>query len=104
MLRGLNIALMVDRVIGVKQLPITIFEEKSSIIETSIDYQYIRAIGVINEESYILLDLMASRAMMFSMSFMQKRWYSTMGIIPWLSFLVICFIRLWKKLPGRRGR
>ncbi|MHA1149679.1 MAG: chemotaxis protein CheC [Promethearchaeota archaeon] len=56
---GLEIALMVDSVIGVKQLPLSIFEEKSTIIETSIDYQYIKAIGVEGEDSYILLDLEA---------------------------------------------
>ncbi len=53
----LNIAIMVDSVIGVRKLPIEIFETKSTIVETHIDYNFIKSLGVLNEETYILLDL-----------------------------------------------
>ena len=58
-LGGLNIAILVDSVIGVRQLPISIFDLNNVIVETSIDYKFIESIGVINSETFILLDLKA---------------------------------------------
>lgn len=55
--KNFNLALLVDQVIGVREFPIEIFQEKSTIIETNIDYDFIKAIGVSNDESYILLDI-----------------------------------------------
>ena len=54
---GLNIAILVDSVMGVKQIPITIFDVNNVIVETSIDYKFIESIGVLNSETFILLDL-----------------------------------------------
>ncbi|MBD3230153.1 MAG: hypothetical protein GF329_18385, partial [Candidatus Lokiarchaeota archaeon] len=58
-LKNLNLAILVDSVIGVKTLPTSIFDNRNVIIETQIDYKYIKAIGVLDEEAYILLDLKA---------------------------------------------
>ena len=54
---GMNLGLLVDSVVGVSEVPLSIFEEKSSIIETSLDWEYIKSIGVLNDQSIILLDI-----------------------------------------------
>ncbi len=54
---NLKIALLIDEVIGVKKLPLSIFETKSTIIETYIDYRFIKSVGVLDDTTYILLDL-----------------------------------------------
>ncbi len=54
---GINIGLLVDSVIGVRELPVSLFGEKDAIIETDIDWNYIKSIAVLNDETYILLDL-----------------------------------------------
>ena len=56
---GTNIALLVDSVDGVRQLPISIFNLKNIIVETKIDYKFIDSVGVLNEETFILLDIKA---------------------------------------------
>lgn len=56
-LENLRLALLVDRVIGVRKLPVSIFEAQNTIVETHIDYRYIKSIGVQDETTYILLDL-----------------------------------------------
>lgn len=56
-MNNLNVAILVDSVIGVKELPASIFETQDTIIETSMDYKFIKAIGVFNDQTYILLDL-----------------------------------------------
>ncbi len=56
---NLELAILVDSVIGVREVPISMFQEKSTIVETNLDYQFIKAIGVLEGETYILLDLKA---------------------------------------------
>ncbi|MBD3186532.1 hypothetical protein GF325_06875 [Candidatus Bathyarchaeota archaeon] len=56
-LEGVHLALLVDSVLGVKKIPASIFKAEDTIVETQIDYQYIKSIGVLEEETYILLDL-----------------------------------------------
>lgn len=53
----LNIALLVDSVIGVQKVPMSMFDAKKTIVETQISYKYIKGLGVLNEETFILLDL-----------------------------------------------
>ncbi len=52
-----RIALLIDSVIGVKVLPESIFAETSMIVETNIDYRYIKSIGVYKDETFILLNI-----------------------------------------------
>ena len=54
---GLNIGILVDSVVGVRQIPISIFDLNNAIVETNIDYQFIKSIGIIDDETVILLDL-----------------------------------------------
>ncbi|NHI92208.1 MAG: hypothetical protein EAX96_06860 [Candidatus Lokiarchaeota archaeon] len=54
---GINLGLLVDSVVGVTEVPLSIFDKKSSIIETSLDWEYIKSIGVLNDQSIILLDI-----------------------------------------------
>lgn len=54
---SLKIALLVDEVIGVKEVPISIFQERTPIIETDLDFKFIKSIGILDDETLILLDL-----------------------------------------------
>ncbi|MFW5895210.1 MAG: chemotaxis protein CheC [archaeon] len=54
---NLNIALLVDSVIGVQKIPMSMFDAKKTIVETKISYKYIKGLGVLDDETYILLDL-----------------------------------------------
>jgi len=54
---NLKIALLVDSIIGISEIPYSIFTTKKSIIETNINSKLIKSIGVMNEMAYILLDL-----------------------------------------------
>ncbi|MFX0060387.1 MAG: chemotaxis protein CheC [Candidatus Heimdallarchaeota archaeon] len=52
-----NIALLVDSVLGVIDLPISVLESQPAIIKTNIDFGLMKSIGIYNKESYIMLDL-----------------------------------------------
>ncbi len=54
---NLKIALLVDSIIGISEVPYSIFTTKKSIIETNINSKLIKSIGVMNDMAYILLDL-----------------------------------------------
>lgn len=56
-LDNLKFALLVDSVIGVKELPMSIFDNETTIIETEIDYNLIKLIGNQRDDVYIVLDL-----------------------------------------------
>ncbi|MBD3194734.1 MAG: hypothetical protein GF317_06750 [Candidatus Lokiarchaeota archaeon] len=56
-LPNLKIAILVDSVIGVKKLPLSIFETRNTIVETQVDYRFIRSVGIMDGSTYILLDL-----------------------------------------------
>lgn len=56
---NLKIAILVDEVLGVREVPLSIFKAKSSIVETDLNYKFIKSIGVLDDETYILLDLEA---------------------------------------------
>ncbi|MBD3255906.1 MAG: hypothetical protein GF383_12490 [Candidatus Lokiarchaeota archaeon] len=62
--KGLNLAILVDSVIGVKRVPLSMFQEKSTIVETNVDYELIKSVGVLDDETYILLDLKSLIAQM----------------------------------------
>ncbi|MFX0082329.1 MAG: chemotaxis protein CheC [Candidatus Hodarchaeota archaeon] len=53
----LNIALLVDSVIGVREFPISIFKQQGTIVKTNIDFKFIKLTGVFQDEPFILLDL-----------------------------------------------
>ncbi|MFX1427032.1 MAG: chemotaxis protein CheC [Promethearchaeota archaeon] len=55
----LNIALLVDSVIGVREFPIDIFKQKGTIVKTNIDFKFIKLTGIFQDEPLILLDLNA---------------------------------------------
>ena len=52
-----NLALLVDSVMGVVDLPISILESEPAIIKTNIDFGLIKSIGTYDKESYVMLDL-----------------------------------------------
>ena len=52
-----NIALLVDSVLGVIDLPISVLESEPAIIKTNIDFGLIKSIGTYEKESYVMLDL-----------------------------------------------
>jgi chemotaxis protein CheC len=54
---NLNIALLVDSVIGVREFPISIFKQQGTIVKTNIDFKFIKLTGVFQDEPLILLDL-----------------------------------------------
>jgi chemotaxis protein CheC len=56
---NLKIAVLVDEVLGVREVPLSIFKSKSTVVETNLDYQFIKSIGVLDDKTYILLDLEA---------------------------------------------
>ena len=55
--RDLKIAVLVDAVIGVRDIPIAIFKKQGTIVKTNIDFRLIKLTGVFQDESLILLDL-----------------------------------------------
>ena len=55
--RDLRIAVLVDAVIGVKDIPLAVFKKQGSIVKTNIDFKLIKLTGVFQDESLILLDL-----------------------------------------------
>ncbi len=52
-----NIALLVDAVIGVKDIPMSIFKKQGTIVKTNIDFRLIKLTGVFQDETLIVLDL-----------------------------------------------
>ncbi len=55
----LKIALLVDSVVGVKDIPISVFKKQGTIVKTNIDFRLIKLTGAFQDESLILLDLEA---------------------------------------------
>ena len=55
--RDLKIAILVDEVLGVKDIPTTVFKKQGTIVKTSIDFRLIKLTGVFEGESVIILDL-----------------------------------------------
>ncbi|UCC21077.1 MAG: chemotaxis protein CheC [Promethearchaeota archaeon] len=55
--KDLKIAILVDAVIGVKDIPISIFRKHGTIVKTNIDFRLIKLTGIFQDESLILLDL-----------------------------------------------
>lgn len=55
--KDLKIALLVDAVIGVRDLPISIFKKQGTIVKTNIDFRLIKLTGIFQDETLILLDL-----------------------------------------------
>ncbi len=55
--RNLKIAVLVDVVIGVRDIPLAIFKKQGTIVKTNIDFKLIKLTGVFEDESLILLDL-----------------------------------------------
>ena len=55
--RDLKIALLVDSVIGVKDIPLSAFKKQGTIVKTNIDFRLIKLTGIFQDDSLILLDL-----------------------------------------------
>ena len=55
--KALNLGFLIDSVDSIKKFPSSIFENQSSIIQTHIDWKFIKTIGVDGEETFIILDL-----------------------------------------------
>ncbi|MFW9990351.1 MAG: chemotaxis protein CheC [Candidatus Odinarchaeota archaeon] len=55
----LKIALLVDAVIGVNNIPLSIFKKQGTIVKTNIDFRLIKLTGIFQDEALILLDLQA---------------------------------------------
>jgi len=55
--KALNLGFLVDSVESIKKFPSSIFENQSSIIETHIDWKFIKTIGVEGKDTFIILDL-----------------------------------------------
>ncbi|MFX1418619.1 MAG: chemotaxis protein CheC [Promethearchaeota archaeon] len=53
----LKIAILVDAVVGVKDIPMSIFKKQGTIIKTNIDFKLIKLTGVFQDETLVLLDL-----------------------------------------------
>ncbi|MFX1499844.1 MAG: chemotaxis protein CheC [Promethearchaeota archaeon] len=53
----LKIALLVDAVIGVKDIPLSIFKKQGTIVKTNIDFRFIKLTGIFQDEALVLLDL-----------------------------------------------
>jgi chemotaxis protein CheC len=54
--RNLKIAVLVDAVIGVRDIPLAIFKKQGTIVKTNIAFRLIKLTGVFEDESLILLD------------------------------------------------
>jgi len=57
--KNLNIAILVDSVIGVQDIPTSIFKKQGTIVKTNIDFRLIKLTGTFQDESLIILDLEA---------------------------------------------
>ena len=55
--KNYKIAILVDEVIGVKDIPTSVFKKQGTIVKTSIDFRLIKLTGVFEDESLIILDL-----------------------------------------------
>ena len=55
--KNLKIAILVDEVLGVKDIPTTVFKKQGTIVKTSIEFRLIKLTGVFEDESVIILDL-----------------------------------------------
>ena len=55
--KNLTIAILVDAVIGVKDIPMSVFKKQGTIVKTNIDFRLIKLTGVFQDESLIVLDL-----------------------------------------------
>ncbi len=55
--KDLKIALLVDSVIGVKDIPLSAFKKQGTIVKTNIDFRLIKLTGIFQDDSLILLDL-----------------------------------------------
>jgi len=55
----LKLAILVDAVIGVKDIPISIFKKQGTIVKTNIDFRLIKLTGIFQDETLIILDLEA---------------------------------------------
>ncbi|TXT67576.1 MAG: CheY-P phosphatase CheC [Promethearchaeota archaeon] len=56
-MNGLNLSVLVDEVIGVQEIPLSAFSKSNKIVETDLDFEFIKSIGVINGGTHILLDI-----------------------------------------------
>ncbi|HME55388.1 MAG TPA: chemotaxis protein CheW [Candidatus Lokiarchaeia archaeon] len=54
-----NIALLVDAVDGIKNIPASAFQNSGIIIDTDIDIKYIKKVGMARTEKYLVLDINA---------------------------------------------
>ena len=57
---GMNIAFLVDQVLGIQKIPQTIFHMNKVIVETDIDWGLIKSVGKHDLESIVLLDIEAT--------------------------------------------
>ncbi|MFX0024037.1 MAG: chemotaxis protein CheC [Candidatus Hermodarchaeota archaeon] len=57
--KDLKIALLVDSVLGVKDIPISAFKKQGTIVKTNIDFGLIKLTGIFQDDPLILLDLEA---------------------------------------------
>lgn len=55
--KNYKIAILVDEVIGVKDIPTSVFKKQGTIVKTNIDFRLIKLTGVFEDESLIILDL-----------------------------------------------
>jgi len=55
--KALNLGFLVDSVESIRKFPSSIFENQSSIIETHIDWKFIKTIGIKGKDTFIILDL-----------------------------------------------
>ncbi len=55
--KDFQIAILVDAVIGVKDIPMSIFKKQGTIVKTNIDFRLIKLTGVFQDETLIILDL-----------------------------------------------
>jgi len=55
--QDLNIAILVDAVIGVQDIPSSMFKKQGTIVKTNIDFKLIKLTGMFQDESIIILDL-----------------------------------------------
>ncbi|TFG07905.1 MAG: hypothetical protein EU539_03735 [Promethearchaeota archaeon] len=54
---GMNIAFLVDSVVGVREIPKSVFNTNGSIVKTNIDLKYVKSIANFNNQSFILLNI-----------------------------------------------
>lgn len=56
-IENMNLAILVDSVNNISDVPISVFRGKSAIVETDIDIKYIRSVGVSDGQTFIILDV-----------------------------------------------